>query len=97
MSNEKEPRPWSEVERTHSEIPEDIQDMMITSWKKTGQNGSDVGVIARMYNQEWPSVWRFLRIVLPARERKARNDRARAKRLAQNASTDKKKRDNDNG
>jgi hypothetical protein len=85
MSNEKEPRPWSEVERTHSEIPEDIQDMMITSWKKTGQNGSDVGVIARMYNQEWTKTWRLLRLVLPARERKGRNDRARAKRMAQKA------------
>lgn len=86
---EKEPRPWSEVERTHSEIPEDIQALMIESWRKTSQQGSDVGVIARMYNQEWTKTWRLLRLVLPARERKERGNRARAKRMAQKAA-DKK-------
>lgn len=87
---EKEPRPWSEVERTHSDIPEDIQQMMITSWKKTGQQGADVGVIARMYNQDWTKTWRLLRLVLPARERKERGNRAREKRMAQKLAADKK-------
>lgn len=79
---EKEPVPWEVVEKTHSDIAEDVQVLMIESWRKTGQQGSDVGVIARMYDQEWTQTWRLLRLVLPARERRERADRARKKRAA---------------
>ena len=91
MSNEREPRPWAEIEKTHSDIPEDIQALMIESWRKTGQQGSDVGVIARMYGVEWTATWRLLRLVLPARERKERGNRARQKRMAEKEAADKEK------
>lgn len=90
MSTEREPRPWAEIERFHSDIPENIQQLMIESWKKTGQQGSDVGVIARMYSQEWTATWRLLRIVLPARERRERGNRQRQKRIDQLSAADKK-------
>ena len=88
--SEKEPVPWETVEKTHSEIPEDVQEKMIADWKRSGQNGPDIGIIARRYQQEWTQVWRLLRLVHPARERKERGIRARAKRMAQREAAEKK-------
>lgn len=80
---EKEPRPWSEVQSTHSDLPEPIQDAIEAAWLSSSQTAPLIGELARKYEQDWTQVWRFCRMVIPARQRKTRAAAARAKRAAE--------------
>lgn len=84
-AKEKEPVPWAELERYHSIIDEALQPVIANDWLSSSRTAPVIGELSRRYDIEWSIMWRYVRLVIPARERRRKKDAARARRAARKA------------